>query len=261
MSIRIIFLALVFLLPLAGCDLLGGEDEDGALRYGAATPIGNGVARTFVRLGEGGDPEAIGVILTKEALSGLPAHGDHSTNSFVLRLPTAAAPFDHVGFDWNPHGHEPEGLFTLPHFDVHFYMETEAERATWLPSDPQWEAKVAQAPASKYVPAGYVPTPGGVPMMGAHWIDTADPTYAPGGSFGEVLLWGSYDGRVVFAEPMITKTFLEALPAHGDHIETLAQPQAWARSGYYPTRYSVRYDADQQEYVIALEGLTYRSAS
>jgi hypothetical protein len=259
MSVRILLpLLFLALAALAGCD--SNDGSDAGTRYGPAANVGEGTARTFVRTNEAGEPEALGVVLTADALDNLPDHGDHEENMLTLRFPdgAAVAPFDHVSFDWNPHGHEPEGLFTLPHFDVHFYMATEAERMTWMPSDPQWEEKLANVPAAKYVPAGFVQTPGGIPMMGSHWIDTADPTYAPGGTFSEVFLWGSYDGRVTFAEPMITLSMLEARTAVD---EALAQPQAWATAGTYPTRYTVRYDAEREEYVVALEGLTRRTAS
>jgi hypothetical protein len=242
--------------PLTGCD---SADTSGAdTHLGSAVDLGDGTVRTFARTGDDGEPEALGMVLSASALRGLPDHGNHGENAFTLHLPLDVAPYDHIGFEWAPHGHEPEGLFTLPHFDIHFYMESETERATWTPTDPQWEEKVSRAPEAKYVPAGYVATPGGVPAMGAHWIDTADATYAPGGTFSEVFLWGTYDGRIVFAEPMITKAFLEARTSVD---EALAQPQAWARAGYYPTRYVVRYDEDREEYTIALEGLTYRAAS
>lgn len=248
-------LALLFV-AVSGCDTT--DDSDAGTRYGPAADVGDGTARVFVRTNDAGDPEALGVVLTAAALNDLPAHGDHESNMLVLRLPLDVAPFDHVSLDWNPQGHEPEGLFEAPHFDVHFYMESETERATWTPADTQWEQKLGHTPAAAYLPAGFAATPGGVPMMGAHWIDTTDSTYAPGGVFGEVFLWGTYDGRVVFAEPMITKAFLEA---HTPVDEALVQPQAWTRTGYYPTRYVVDYDEQRREYVIALEGLTRRTAS
>jgi hypothetical protein len=28
-----------------------------------------------------------------------------------------------VGLNWNPHGHIPPGVYDLPHFDFHFYIE------------------------------------------------------------------------------------------------------------------------------------------
>ncbi len=248
-------LVLLSALLFTGCD---SSSDDAGPFYGSAVTVGDGTARTYVRLDEAGTPEAVGVILTEAALTGLP-DGDegHDLDLMnVLHFPAEAAGllFDHVSLDWNPHGHEPEGLFTLPHFDVHFYMIPEAERMTWLPTNPAFAEAGVRAPAPQYVPAGFFAPPGSeaVPMMGMHWVDSSDPTYAPGGpSFTEVFIWGSYDGNVVFAEPMITKAFLES---HPDHEETLAQPAAYARTGLYPTRYAVRYVAARGEYEIELSG-------
>ena len=257
--------ALVAVLLFAGCD--SSDDAPGAGPfYGPAVAVGNGTARAYVRLDAAGVPEALGVVLTDAALTGLPdgdGHDGHSHDLMnTLRFPAEAAglPFDHISFDWNPHGHEPEGLFTLPHFDVHFYMIPESERMNWTPADPQFAERGVRAPAERYIPAGFFSPPGNapVPMMGMHWLDGSDPTYAPGGpSFTEVFLWGSYDGNVVFAEPMITKAFLES---HPDYEETLAQPAAYARSGRYPTRYAIRYVAARGEYEIELGGLVQRTA-
>lgn len=229
--------------------------------YGPAHPLGDGVTRAFVTFDAEGEPTGLGVMLSEKALGGLPVHGSHDEHMLALRLPVQAENLfaDHVSVDWNPRGHEPEGLFTVPHFDVHFYTVTEAERATWTPADPQFDAKLALAPAVQYMPAGFMQLPSGVPMMGAHWIDLSDPTYAPGGpAFTEVLLWGSYDGQVAFIEPMITTAFLESRP---DFMETVAQPDAVQTTGYYPATYTIRHDAQRNAYVIALQGLTLRMAS
>ena len=168
---------------------------------------------------------------------------------------------DHVSLDWNPSGHEPQGLFTLPHFDVHFYTVPMAERMTWMPGMPLFD-QGETPPAEAYVPAGYVQLPGTVPAMGTHWIDPADPTYAPGGpAFTEVFINGSFNGAMVFAEPMITKAYLESLRGSGVMLEeALAQPEKVATTGLYPTTYSVRYDAAAAEYRIELGGLVRRTA-
>lgn len=264
-----LLLGALALLLFTGCDFIyPGSNAD--TRYGPTVAIGEGTARTYVRLDDDGAPEAVGVVLSETALQGLPSDAGHEhENMHVLRLPASAPtlglPFDHVSLDWNPQGHEPEGLFTLPHFDVHFYMVPEAERMTWLPTNPDFAEKGMRVPEARYIPQGYVSPPGNapVPTMGLHWFDSADPTYAPGGpTFTEVFLWGSYDGHMVFtAEPMITKAFLESLRSSGaTHTETLAQPQAFEKAGYYPTRYTIRYEAAKKQYVVALEGLTHRMA-
>jgi hypothetical protein len=38
-------------------------------------------------------------------------------------------------------------------------------------------------------------------------------------------------------------------------------PQKYAKPGYYPTKYSVRYDPVNKEYTVALEGMVLRSGT
>lgn len=267
MTSRITRLALIILVSASGCDSADAPDPT---LYSDAIAIGNGTARTYVSLDAGGAPTAIGVVLTADVLSGLPDHaggtGHEMDDMHPLSVPAAARAAgvltEHVSVDWNPHGHEPAGLFTVPHFDLHFYAVSMAERMTWMPGTAAFE-RGAVPPAARYVPAGYVQLPGVVPMMGAHLADMSDPTYAPGGpAFTEVFLNGSFDGRVVFAEPMITKAYLESLRASGEvHREALAQPASVAATGLYPTTYAIWYDASTAEYHVELGGLVRRTAS
>ncbi len=262
-----LLLIAVTALPLAGCD---SDSDDARTLFGPSVVVGSGTARTYVALDAAGKPAAMGVALSADALDGLPngtsghSHDLMKTLALSAEAKAAGLTFDHVSLDWNPQGHEPDGLFTLPHFDVHFYLVPEATRTQWTPADPLFGQKGTAMPAAKYVPQGFFAPPGTqpVPMMGAHLVDATDATYAPGGpTFSEVFIWGSYDGQIVFAEPMITRTFLQAMPAGAKrHDESLAQPQAFAKAGYYPTRYSIVYDGKRDEYRIELGGLTYRQA-
>jgi hypothetical protein len=54
---------------------------------------------------------------------------------------------------------------------------------------------------------------------------------------------------------MITRAFLEAKT---NITEAIKQPAKYQQPGYYPTKYSVRYDPIKKEYTVALEGLTLR---
>ncbi|PAP77264.1 DUF5602 domain-containing protein [Rubrivirga marina] len=272
MTLRtLLFAALAGGLLAALAAVAGLAPQDHTL-YGDPVSIGDGSARTYVTLDADGAPTAIGVLLTGDALSGLPAHpggpGHEMDHMHVLPVPAAAREAglvtDHVSLDWNANGHEPEGLFTRPHFDVHFYTVPADERTTWMPGSPGF-ADGARTPDTRYVPAGYLADPTGtvVPAMGLHWLDGADPTYAPGGpGFSEVVLYGSYGGRMIFVEPMITRAFFESLRASGVvHEEALAQPAAWAAAGYYPTTYSVRYDVEADAFRVEVGGMVYRQAS
>lgn len=246
-------ICLALLFTVAGCISRG--DSINTL-IGDSKPLGQGTVRSWVSTDDAGVPTAIGITLTASALEGLPEGGDHSVNETVLALPQAGAPvpFDHISVDWNPQGHEPPDVYDVAHFDVHFYMMNAEERDAITPADLAYEAKLAKTPATAFIPARYVPTPGGVPRMGAHWVDPATPELN-GETFTYTFLYGFYDGRMNFLEPMITKAFLETRP---DLTLPVRQPEQFERSGYYPTHYSIRYDAERNEYSIVLEGLTHR---
>jgi hypothetical protein len=66
-------------------------------------------------------------------------------------------------------------------------------------------------PAPELVPAGYTKLPGAVPLMGAHWVDPTSPELN-GELFTTTFLYGSWDGKPTFAEPMVTKAFMETKP-------------------------------------------------
>ncbi len=158
--------------------------------------------------------------------------------------------FDHIDFGWNPHGHEPPGIYDVPHFDVHFYMISVDYQNTIL--DP---ALIVTPPDAQYIPAGYF-TPGGlVPLMGEHWLDF-NAAELNGGDFTKTFIYGSYDQEFIFYEPMITLAYLQQ---KGNEKMAIPQPEAFQRTGlYYPTTYSINYDAVKKEYLITLENLVLR---
>jgi hypothetical protein len=109
----------------------------------------------------------------------------------------------------------------------------------------------------QYIPEGYQPAEPGVVYMGLHWIRPDFPEFH-GQPFTESLLYGTYNGRMTFIEPMITRAFLLAKGPRVD--KPIYQPQAVQASGYYPTRYTITYDATRRLYTVALTGLTHRTA-
>lgn len=241
-------------LVITGGDTSTGKTSTTGTFTGPAQTLGGGTVQATVTL-EGGVPTAIGVIFTEATLTNLPMQVEHGVHETMLALPAeaAVAPYDHISFDWNPRGHEPPGVYDRPHFDIHFYTMTRTERNGIDPAD---TTKVNRAPASQHIPAGYVPTPGAIPQMGAHWVDPQSPEFTEEG-FSRAFLYGFWNGRMNFLEPMITTAFIE-------HVKTLdgqmarfpiPQPQAFEVAGYYPSHYSVRYDAQARAYTIALEGL------
>jgi hypothetical protein len=238
--------------------------------YGPAQNIGNGNVRTYVNV-RGGEPVEIGVAFSETALDNLPgpqhaghnaaasdAHAHADMVAYSLELPGEAArtPYRFVELDWNPGGHEPPGIYDLPHFDFHFYTITPAERDAIDPADPLFQKKTENVPAAGFMAGNYVaPMMTAVPRMGLHWIDPASPELN-GQKFTRTFIYGSWDGKTTFWEPMVTREFIQSRP---DFQTAVVQPERVATAGYYPKGYSVRFDAQKKEYRIALTELAMRT--
>ncbi|GAK56324.1 hypothetical protein U27_03286 [Candidatus Vecturithrix granuli] len=217
--------------------------------FGESTPLGQGTARSFVMLDDQGKPVSIGIALTKTALSGLPQGPMPSELTLALPEKVAVPPFDHISVDWNPQGHEPAGIYDVSHFDFHFYFIPSTEQDKISEND---MAQFAKAPSAEYLPTDYKPIPGGVPRMGAHWFDPMSPEFQ-GKPFTATFIYGTYDGRVIFYEPMIASAVLETKQNFSSEIK---QPTAFQKSGYYPKTYRSVYDETTGEYRISLDELT-----
>lgn len=214
--------------------------------------LGNGTAYSWINLDAEGNPSAIGVNFTESALSGLP---EGEAAEYILPLPDEASvtAYNHIGLDWNPKGHEPQGIYDTAHFDVHFYMIGQEERDEITATEDDM-AKIEKKPKPEFIPEGYVPTPGGVTRMGAHWIDPSSPEFN-GQPFEETLVYGFYNGEMVFIEPMVTIDFLKTKP---NLTKQLKLPGSYPTSAYYPTGYSIKYNEINKEYMVALEEMTLR---
>ncbi|HVF84962.1 MAG TPA: DUF5602 domain-containing protein [Abditibacteriaceae bacterium] len=222
--------------------------------------MGNGTVRSWARLGKNGRATAVGITFSETALTGLPkgVKGDLRRSSFeyLLQVPPQARALriNHISFDWEPFGHEPRGIYDVAHFDLHFYNVSVQDRNKIMGRGmaPQ---KMYKKPAAQFVPARYILAPGtGVPRMGAHWMNTAAPELR-GRKFTHTFVYGSYDGRFTFLEPMFAKSFLDTKPKLQMPI---ALPKAVSQHGFYPTRYSVSHDPLRHEYSIALENFQWR---
>jgi hypothetical protein len=231
------------------------------LVYGTATQLGTGHIRTYMEY-DNGRPVELGVELTEGVMQGLPHHGFDPASGvhgaeYVLELPQGnPTPFKHVVVQWNPGGHEPPGMYDLPHFDFHFYTIDNAARLAISPKDQAFEQKAANQPQAEFLPPGYIlPAPLAIPAMGVHWIDPKSPEFN-GGKFTQTFIFGSYDGQMIFAEPMITRSFLETK-------ETVVRPlpvaAKYSPAGLYPAAYAIRWVPEAKVWRVALSELTARN--
>lgn len=220
---------------------------------GPATTIAGGTGHTYVTLDAAGQPTEVGVRFSESVLATLPGGTAMVDYTFALPAEASHTPYTHVVIGWNPVGHPP-AAYQAAHFDVHFYQISQAARDAMVPSDPQFNAKLAAQPAAALIPASYALTPGGVPRMGAHWTDTTAPEQS-GAPFTSTFIYGSYDGAFIFVEPMIATSYLAT---HPTMTAQLKLPSRYATPGNYPTTYRVSFDAAAREYVVALGGFVAR---
>ncbi|MEP6494379.1 MAG: DUF5602 domain-containing protein [bacterium] len=255
---------------VVACSDSNTEPASPHLAYGPAQALGQGTARAYVTLDDAGKPTSLGVALSENLMNGLPQTplpgGGMSAADLILTLPAEGnvTGFNHVMLDWNPMGHEPAGVYTIPHFDFHFYTIATADQMAIVPTDPQFNTKMESMPAETYRPVGMIKRPGGVPMMGAHWADPTSPELLPppqSQPFTRTFLYGSYDGHFIFYEPMITKAHIESLKSvAGNTIKSsIKLPSSYEHPGYYPTTYTMTWNATAKEYRIALDNLVQKN--
>jgi hypothetical protein len=213
---------------------------------GQTAVVGTGTSRSFVTY-RNGIPTSLGVVLSRHALDSLPA----TMTDYDMNLPSVpGVPFTHISLDWEPNGHPPVGIYTVPHFDVHFYLLTPAERAAITPTSDF--AAGAAVPAANLIPTGYQFDGQVVPFMGVHAEDVTSKEFN-GQPFDHTFIYGYYKGHQAFVEPMITRAFLLQ---NGTNTFPVRQPAAFDRTGYYPTAYTVKYDAASGETTVSLDNLT-----
>ena len=241
------------------------NEEKAGIFKGPEVQVHDGKAWTWIQIDKNGNPERLAITINDAALNSVPAgssgddHHDHDhsgENNWILKFHPKAGvtPFNHVGLDWNPSGHEPEPIYGKPHFDFHFYLIS-AEAVAAIPPYDVDSLKFKNWPAPAYFPANYFNAGGGVPQMGAHWVDLTSPELN-GQPFTQTFIYGSYDGKVTFYEPMITLDFLK----NSSNFErNIPQPAKVQKSGYYPTKERVvKHDGVTE---IVLDGFVYRTQS
>jgi hypothetical protein len=238
---------------VTACSSDGGTDQGPSTQYGAAVTVGNGTARSYLVL-QNGTPTELGVALSQAALDSLPAAPKMGGYEFLLPLPASnTTQYQVVGLNWNPTGHPPPMVYTVPHFDFHFYMMSQADRNAIDPSDPAFATKAANLPTAAFSLAGYVADPpaNAIPHMGLHWTDSNAPEFH-GQSFTRTFITGSWNGQFIFFESMVTRAYLLTNP---NDVVPVANASQRAISGYYPSAYRVSWDGAKAEWRIGLANL------
>jgi hypothetical protein len=225
------------------------QDSPNKIVYGPSVSIGDGEVRAWVSEDPSGNPTAVGISLSEEALNDLPT----MNHEYLLTFdPSSATHFyTFVSLDWSAHGHIPNNVYDISHFDVHFFNIEQSER---MMIGSNGTDEISFPPAAQYIPSSYELLIGGAPMMGAHWFDLLGDEFN-GKTFTKTFIWGSNNGQVVFWEPMITHHYLMTKP---NSVTALRQPAAFQQDGWYPQSYTVEYSSSTKEYIISLSNLSFQ---
>lgn len=184
---------------------------------------------------------------------------------------TTFNPFVYVGVNWNPLGHPPMEVFNKAHFDFHFFMESQEDTNSIVPSETE-PCTEGLSPASFFkantpvpegcFPGGYANLNAVAPFMGNHYIKLDEPVVAAAAAGSpDPSLWvdpafivGGYDGVITFLEPMVTRKQIQDIVMDSTMDE---DPDAWApqcyktsvpaqypSSGYYPRSFCLESDGN-----------------
>ncbi len=255
--------ALLFMPFIFSCNKLNDalpdlmDQELAGTSRGPEVTIGNGKAYAWIRTDNSGQPAAIGITITQAALNSLPNTEPAYMYNLKLPLDKLLTRFEYCAVDWNPNGHEPEPIYGLPHFDFHFYFKP-LEETMKIPTYPEAPEKFDNAPDADYLPPTYHNFGGGVPMMGAHWVDVTSPELDPVNPaiFTQTFVYGTYDGEVTFIEPMITLDYLKKTTTF---VRSIPQPKKYEKNGYFPTEMRIRKTGSTVN--VSLEKFVFRTAS
>jgi hypothetical protein len=180
----------------------GGFPPERHTEWGEAGRLnedGEANTKTFVTTPPSGKPVFAGVYFSESELYNLAERdGDIFTHEKerLLDFPSGT-PFAFAMVDWNADGHEPPGVYDVPHFDFHFYWMDESRLEDIEGGPATYDMPAHQMP-SGYVRPPVIDTDGDsapdapviVLHMGEHLVDPTAPEFQPDGEFTHTFIWG-----------------------------------------------------------------------
>ena len=154
------------------------------------------------------------------------------------------AGIDHLGINWEKHGHEPP-TFMTPHYDFHFYTISPEEVST---IDCSNHVKPDSIPEGYVLPDVQDPELGllvgtCVPAMGMHSLLEKDMNATE--LFSATMIVGYYNAKTIFIEPMIARETLLKRETF-----SVGVPKSDGSGGHapWPTSFTAAYDPDSDAY-------------
>eukprot|EP00884_Botryococcus_braunii_P009118 jgi/Botrbrau1/18207/Bobra.53_1s0066.1 len=162
---------------------------------------------------------------------------------------TKYQPFKTLQLDWEPMGHAPDSIYSVPHFDYHFYfVEPEAVKnishgpcsMVGLLSQESYYRALKPMPLQCYPTGAYVNSGLAVAEMGTHLVNAGGYEFIPPfHGFDSTHIYGSYDGRMVFLEVMASARFMKEVVDKGKKLcrSVDGRPKEFYFPGFKPTKY------------------------
>ncbi len=245
---------------LAGC---GSSDNNSPVTtYGATSPLGNGTARAYLTT-RNGVPISAGVEITAAALQNLPTppQGQLATE-IALQSPSglSTTPFQQVTLFYSP-GHPPPNQQEVPHMHPTWFLITPAQRQTLLPPGAGVAVAAANLPANTTTGVQAISPPSSfIPTVGDLYIDPTEPGYTQTPFTTIEDEYRFYNGQMVAVALGVANAFFTTLTQPGQAAGTanLPLPQQYPVHGYFPTHYTVSYNASRGVYDMAIDTFVLR---
>lgn len=187
------------------------------------------------------------------------------------------SPFRYVEVDWNTEGESrgPNDSFVSPHFDFHFYLRSRRSVDALTPCVVSTNGKTCdplrtgyvqmrrflRLPPPAYIPAGYRPDVGSsIPRMGLHLLDARFDYTVHNVDHHPTLIYGTFNGRLLFAEASVTLATLQDVVADPDYTISypFRQPRRVQGGVPWPTRFTIEYLPRSDAFRAGFSGLRSR---
>lgn len=208
------------------------------------------------------------------ASDGLPYYAMRWQYASVPRDIKAATGIDHVSIDFNPCGHPPVDVFTIPHYDLHLYLVDPDYRKCMtcetIPGAPVCNPGGQSTPSGQgffnaatimagpdatklaNMPSGFEYQAGdSVPLMGGHAWDSSQQPSGENPWINPIWIMGPYDGTIVDYEPMIPLSFIQG---NIDNVYEENLSYAGQTINNLPNKYTVAYNATSAFFTVTFTG-------
>lgn len=242
---------LVSLLSIGLAAVVSQNVARSAIISGSSELINGHPVTAFADVGPGNQLTAVGFQFSGAVVRD--PGTDHAAIFLTLPSQASATGFNVLQFDWVPEGHEPMGVYDVPHFDLHFYYISDADRMAipanqTVPVDPQ------------FLPPNYSQPGPTVPMMGGHALDLTGAEFN-GGIFTQTFIYGFHNGQQIFIEPMLTQEYLKNLS--GSNSFPIRQPGKYGLASLpalIPATVQHSYDSANDLYTVSVSNFFDPSA-